>query len=209
MSTEVELERVTEHTQITTHVVDGLALLYLQLRGRPLFRAIVTAFLARVQELENALWDLLTETTLETAVGAALDQIGAILVFPRGTLTDDEDYRAVLRAVIRVHRSDGAGNDVLEVVALLLGDDFDFTYTGGRASILITAHAPLPLAETTVGALIRKAASAGIQLQVTSPPVAEDLLFRFSSSAFRAEVDATHGFSDVDQLAGGVWNGVV
>ena len=87
---------------------------------KPRISAILTGEAAQYQAIEDAFWQLLVERGVDTAVGNALDVLGRIVGEPRqGAL--DADYRLRVRARIRVNRSDGTIEDIIEVVRLLIG----------------------------------------------------------------------------------------
>ena len=87
---------------------------------KPRISSVLRGEAAQYQAIENAYWQLLTEFGVDTAIGWALDVLGRIVGEPRqGAL--DADYRLRVRARIRVNRSDGTIEDVIEVVRLLIG----------------------------------------------------------------------------------------
>lgn len=200
MSVEVELDRVTEVAQITTHIAQALDLLPTQYLNKPLIAALLTSYATQAQEIEDALWAIL-QITLDNATGDMLDQIGALVLAKRGPLVDD-DYRVILRATIRARLSNGTGPDILAVVALMLGEVL-FSGTWGHASVLIEPHSPLPFSASAMMGVLRITASAGIQIQLINPPDEETALFTFSSRQFFTDTSATLGFSDEDQIDGG------
>jgi 3-methyladenine DNA glycosylase/8-oxoguanine DNA glycosylase len=202
-----EVDRPTGYEQITDHADAGVKLLARQFRGKPLIEALLRSWLDQVQEAEDAFWALLVNTTLETAVGDALDQIGALLGKLRGTL-DDDAYRAVLRAIVRARMSSGTAADIQAVVVLLL-DAITYTYTEGYGSVLIEPHEPLPFAGAAAIDVLRLTKAGGVQLQLIDPPDAETDLFTCSADPFRATTDAARGFSDTTQAAGGQLTGVL
>ena len=87
---------------------------------KPRISAVLTGEAAQYQAIEDAYWQLLIEFGVDTATGHALDVLGRIVGEPRqGAL--DADYRLRVRARIRVNRSDGTIEDIIEVVRLLIG----------------------------------------------------------------------------------------
>lgn len=87
---------------------------------KPRISAILTGEAAQYQAIEDAYWQLLTEFGVDTATGHALEVLGRIVGEPRqGAI--DADYRLRVRARIRVNRSDGTIEDIIEVVRLLIG----------------------------------------------------------------------------------------
>jgi hypothetical protein len=100
------------------HVETGLALLTEQFKDAATVRAILTALLNRVQELEDETWDLLWGWVLGYAEGQQLDDLGAIVGQLREGRNDD-DYRDAIVIRTRVNRSKGRASDMTDVLALL------------------------------------------------------------------------------------------
>ena len=106
-------------SEITTHVVDGLANLLSQFSGKPRLTALVTAALEEVQRLENVAWDVYEGRLIENAVGHQLDVIGEIVGFPRNGLGDDE-YRRIIQTAIQLNRHDGQADNALFIWSQLV-----------------------------------------------------------------------------------------
>lgn len=100
----------------TNHVEAGLARLVEQLKDKPKLFALVSALLVQVQGVEDALWQLYTLRSIDTAEGHALDVIGKIVDEPRNAF-DDAAYRQHIRARIRASLSSGTVRDILRVFA--------------------------------------------------------------------------------------------
>ena len=203
----VEPDRVTAHTEITTHTTDGLALFFRVFANSPKLQALATAWLDQVQLAENALWDLLVNTAIDTAAGVVLDQIGALLQFARGTIADDATYRAVLKGVVRARRSSGTPEDLIAVCTLVLGVT-TFSYSEGFASALVEVHSPPGFDLHALLAALDIAKDGGVQIQVIAPARAESGLFTFAD-ALVAQTDALRGFSDTAQTTGGYLTGAI
>lgn len=203
----VEPDRITAHTQITTHTADGLALFFRVFANSPKLQALATAWLDQIQLAENALWDLLVNTTIDTSTGAALDQIGGLLKFGRGTISDDATYRAVLKGVVRARRSSGTPEDLIAVCTLVLGAT-TFSYDEGYVSVLIEPHSVPGFDLHALLAALDIAKDGGVQAQVLAPARAESGLFTFADSLV-AQTDAARGFADSAQTTGGYLTGVV
>ena len=73
--------------------------------------------LERKQALENAIWALIDDLSLDSTKSWVLDLIGAIVGRGRANLAND-DYRIALRAQIAILRSWGTLPDLFEVFAL-------------------------------------------------------------------------------------------
>lgn len=100
------------------HVNEALALLTDMFKTKPVIQGFVNA-LADDQDLEDAAWGLINGIILATAVGNVLDQYGKILLVNRDGRSDN-DYRKALQLEIRVLRSNGLSEDVIQVAALAL-----------------------------------------------------------------------------------------
>lgn len=74
------------------------------------------------QSLESCLQQLLTERSIDTAVGEQLNVIGRIVGQPRNGLSDD-DYRRYIRARITTNRANGTIANLITVTDLIVYDD--------------------------------------------------------------------------------------
>ena len=199
-----EPNTVIGHARVTAHVSEGLALLPAQFRGKPRIRALMRALLRQVQQTEDALWSLYG-LAIDNSSDAALDQVGRVLRMGRGGLLDVE-YRRVLRAVVIALRSSGTADEVLRAAAALF-DSWDFSYAEAYpAKIVIEPDAPSSLAATTLHAVLRRAKSAGVGLQLVDVPAGDPFSF---SDGHDIEDDAARGFSDTGGAAGGLLAGVI
>ena len=135
---------------------------------KPRIMSILRGEAAQYQAIEDAYWQILTEFGVDTAVGWALDVLGRIVGEPRqGAL--DNDYRLRVRARIRVNRSDGTIEDVIEVVRLLIGSallpsaTIKLTEFYPAAFVLrITGIAITPTQAQIYSSFIKQARGAGI-----------------------------------------------
>lgn len=105
---------------MTTYLFDyaerAIAALVYRLR-KPRLVALVEAFAEELQVIEDTAFALVEERFLDTADGAQLDQLAAVLDATRDGLSD-EDLRARLRVRILANRSRGEGDRLLRIVAL-------------------------------------------------------------------------------------------
>lgn len=105
---------------VTDHVERAVGRLFEQFNGKPNLEAIVSAFAEQAQEVEDALWQLVTLRTVETATGDQMDRIGEIVGQGREGKGDDE-YRLLLKARIKINVSSGTAEDILGVMSAVLG----------------------------------------------------------------------------------------
>jgi hypothetical protein len=103
---------------ITTHVEDAYERLLEQFKGKPNLKALLDAFHAQIQELENVFNDLYVQRVISNASGKVLDDMGTIVGQSRIGF-DDTRYRSLLLAKVGENTSQGDPEKVLQVVKLL------------------------------------------------------------------------------------------
>jgi hypothetical protein len=107
------------------HEADALALLLSQFEPSTLLRGLLAAGMAGVQGVEDEANRLITERTLDTAVGEQLDMVGWVVGEPRMGRSDGL-YRAYIKARILVNRSSGEPDRMLRIVRMVLGREVPF-----------------------------------------------------------------------------------
>lgn len=83
---------------------------------------LMTVLMAPFQRFENACFQLLTQRTVDTAVGVQLDVLGKIVGQGRAGLADDV-YRRYIRARILTNRATGKREELITIAKLILNDD--------------------------------------------------------------------------------------
>jgi hypothetical protein len=124
-------------TQITDHADRARSRLARQLRGTVFHGAVLDALSGQVQEVEGALWDLLSVYVIEQSSGAQLERIGAIVGASLAGLSD-VDYRSTIRAQIAVNRGSGSPPEVLTILRDILDA---YAYDGTNVQYLPLANA--------------------------------------------------------------------
>lgn len=109
-------------TQITTHVSDALDRLITQYRNKPRLMAIISAFVAQHQMLEDAIFQLYGRLDIQNSIGAQLDGIGDIVGQDRLGF-DDARYRILLLAKIGQNVSNGDPERIISIFKLLTNAD--------------------------------------------------------------------------------------
>lgn len=178
-------------TEITTHEALGLARLLQQFRAKDRIEAIVEVIGERAQVLETDFFDLIEDCFLANAVGAQLDQYGALLGLPRGTASDTR-YRALLGAQVRVIYSSGTPDELLAILALLA--DVAITVTS------ISEPPPATIRMEYIGTAYSGDTEWGLDIarkivQARSPGVDIDQIVEAPSSSFRFDT-AGQGFDE-------------
>jgi len=181
---------------VTDHEDQGVALLVSQFRNKPLIEILVRALMEQVQDLEDALWDLLVNRAIDTADGAQLVVIGKIVGQPQGTF-DQDTYRTWIKARVLVNRSSGTVDDMVAIVNAVLptGATMRVTeYYPAAFVIEVTSSVPDWFGQALAG-IVRDAKALGV-----SPRVKwfNGVPFRFAPAAGAPE--AGSGFGE------GVWS---
>lgn len=186
--------------QITDHIAQAKALLITQYQGQPNLEALLSAFIAQVQDLENMLWDLIDKRILSAATGDQLDILGSI-VGQKRLGYDDDAYRLLVRVRILLNTSSGTPDNILTVVNLLIENDFAYTewYPAGMSIVIadeLTADADL------VALVVSLARSAGIHATIEYTLTDDDYTFTFASGDVE-EADSDKGWSNDGGTSGG------
>ena len=176
---------------LPNHVEQALARLTHQFKDSTKLRALLSALVAPSQEIEDALWQLLTERGVETAVGLQLDKIGEIVGQERGGLSDSV-YRKYIRARIAANRSDGIVDDLIFVTRAVLNDDAAVIQIEPQypAAVVVRVFSLSVTAETAVALIkfLKAAVAAGVRILLEFVSGGDD-----SESFFFAQVTFANG----------------
>ena len=171
-------------TAITTHATDALAALPAQYADKDLLRAVVQTLGDRAQHVEDCLIDMLLERlpTNTSTAGAQLDTWGDLVGqarlggdYPAGEA--DSVYRQKLLAAARANRSKGRGEDITEVLGLLIGTNLDVAFVKttppAAFSLLLIVNVALSAAEqAAVEEFVLRAKAAGVGYNIAWSDVA-------------------------------------
>jgi hypothetical protein len=103
----------------TNHQAEALAYLTEQFKNATTLKGLISAVMISVQDAEDMLWEVIETRLLNGSLsGDQEDQIGAIVGESRDG-RDDADYLTAIYVKIRVNRSQGRGEDLIEICALL------------------------------------------------------------------------------------------
>lgn len=111
---------MTHPIQISDHKQRGLGLLLSQFADKPRFQALVSILLDRVQEYEDLSYDYLLEQLIENAQGVHLERLGRRIGEKRGELTDDDDYRRVIKARGLANASECAIQTIIDITEIVM-----------------------------------------------------------------------------------------
>lgn len=196
-------------TQSLDHAERGLAKLLEQFKGKPRIEALLRAYLNRVQELENAAWEVINYRLLENAEGVQQDIIGRIVGRGRNALSDT-DYFYALKGQIRINRSSGRPEDLIDVTRLSIPSGFVFSYGEFYpATVIISISGAVSFNISILFENLLRTKAGGVRLFLSYSEAAPANTFTFASGS-TPELDTDQGFGDInDALIGGVFSGVL
>jgi len=107
--------KITDHSQV------GLDLLLGQFQEKPIIEGVLTTWMDKIQEVENDLYDLMTQTLFLNAEGENLQRYGTLLGIPRPDGISDGVYRELLIAEILRRSSDGTPDRIRQIIEATTG----------------------------------------------------------------------------------------
>lgn len=151
---------------------------------KPKIKALVTAYIAPVQSLEDAARQLRDERYITNAIDTALDGLGSLVGEKRQGRTND-DYRRFAQARIAANRSSGTVDELIAIARLVLGVPTAqiVVRTIGRASFIVEVR-DLPIGGSTVTALLAlltRAVDSGVRIVLVWSSVPLSATFRLDS----------------------------
>ncbi len=162
-------------TQQLDHAEQAAGLLLGVYQEKPRIRALLLSYVARCQELDDAIWGVIVKRLIDNAEAAQLDAIGRIVGEPRNGKVDAL-YRVYVLARIRINWSKGQPRDVIEVLRIVEAQSFRYREYY-PASILIEYLGLPPAALPTVLVdLAKQAKPAGVQLQLVAPTASNQFI---------------------------------
>jgi hypothetical protein len=194
---------MTTLARIKNHLALAEATLTSRYKEAPNTLALLRAITRRVQELEEAIWDVIEGRLLISkpgiqvpwegqagadvlidAQGVQLDMLGRLVGLERlGRL--DAPFAAAIRLQLRIARSSGTPNDLIEI-GLLSYPGAQVVYrdeiAAGTSGILpATARISVSPTDGSIGPLLRRAKPAGVRLEIVQGVNATNA-FRWGSS---------------------------
>jgi hypothetical protein len=199
-------------TVITDHLEAATARFISQFRSpKPVLHGLLASYVEQLQILEDVLWDVINHRLLDPAPGESvgaegvqLDVLGKIVGQPRLGLSDVA-YRLAIKLKIRVNRSRGSSEDLLEILRLAMPDPKVFTYTElyHLASYIYVEEISVELAFTVLTSL-NHARAAGYRaiLEYSTDRIDPADLFRWEDEV--AGGVGVGGFGDDGEASGGL-----
>lgn len=101
-----------------------------QFKASPKLQALLAALVKEVQRLEDLKFDMITDRLIDAAAGVNLDIIGRIVGLDRLDVSDDDEYRELLKIKIRANNSDCGAEDIIFIASELTGESVKYTQEG-------------------------------------------------------------------------------
>ncbi len=175
-----------------------------QFKGAEDMNALIAVFVAKVQELEDVVFDVRSAFWLDYAIGNQLDIVGDIVGLARKGL-DDDPYRNAIKMQIACNVSDGTTEDLLRLFELYGATatwrdwyDASIVFTGLTAS----ADAAFLMS------FLNQAKPAGVKVQLVFDETAPSSAFRFGSVVAPVTGATATGFAATGSATGGHLLGV-
>jgi hypothetical protein len=134
--------------------------------GKPRIASCLRAILEEVQELENALWTVMLMRTVDVATGIQLHTIGKLV--GEGYLGQDEEtYRILVRARIRINISRGTIGDIIAVMRYGYTGDIEWVSnpSGQPARLQVTLDQAQDLPVDVSATLLGQTRAAGVLIE--------------------------------------------
>lgn len=185
--------------KIETHAEDAVARLIAQFKEKPRIEALLMAFAAEYQSLEDSIFSLPADRALATAVGEQLDLFGTIVGELRRGRNDD-DYRLALYARIARNTSRGTYEDLIRVFNLITGTPASLVVDLFPASVGIFATSDISALDVVkILEICQSVIPGGVKLfGVGMLPVGDGTFF-----AFEGPDPRIRGFGDANDPAVG------
>lgn len=163
-----------------------------QFRDKQRFSDLLSVFAAQIQGLENALFQILDETDIDSAVGAQLDGIGEIVGEERAGREDDA-YRIAVRTRIALNTSQGTVEDLLALALAISGGTQARLAEYFPASFVINIIDSLPAGTdpNRIQAVVQSGKPAGVGASTvinTAPPFQYDTGTGFDEGKYAVAV---------------------
>lgn len=92
-----------------------------QFREKVVYTELLSAITLELQKVEDTLWSMYKERSLNTAIGVQLDHIGELLQVIRQQGESDSDYRIRIYAQIFIRRADTTADTIMSAIEAVYG----------------------------------------------------------------------------------------
>ena len=159
---------------------------------KPHMAAIMNAIASELQELSDAIYDVMTEIDVNSAVGSQLDLLGKVYGRSRDGY-GDEAYRSLLKMQIGINVSNGTINPMIAIIKSVTDSTKVDMFEDYPAAVSAVVNGGTVNAELL--AELESVASAGVDMSIR--PIGGDDAFGFENSfdslGFSSLYDPTSG----------------
>lgn len=148
------------------HIERGLSRLPYQFFDSVNLRHFVQVFLEEIQEIEEVIYRIKQQQSLEFAVGVQLDGIADDVGIMRNGITNDNAFRNRVATKILVNSSEGKSSTVLQAWSTLLQSTAVELYEEFPAGIIL--YSPKAIEDPTIIDLVEKTIPITVRLSVLS-----------------------------------------
>lgn len=189
-------------SKIASHETQAFGRLLEQYKESANLKAILSVYCDQVQDLEDAIYSMMTERALNEATGVQLDRLGEIVGISRYGRAD-EVYRVFLAFQIGVNVSNGTLNTILQLFQLITGATELMVESEGHGSVSISYSPGLdPDLEEFIFEAMAHVVAAGVRISGFVTTAGPD--------SFAFDGGTGLGFSGVyDPTVGGEFAGIV
>lgn len=181
------------------------SLLIDQFRTKTRIVLFLQCLLAGVTDVDDAIWQCLTERWLDTSIGVQLDRLGWILDLPR-LGWGDETYRLLLKVQVLTLKSGGTWTDTFAIVTAA-GFDASLCHTWEPRLAAFILYLGEPFADDVTAELVfgflDRAKPAGVRFTLEAPTV-DDAESLYWADGDVEQADADRGWGDDAGTTGGV-----
>ena len=177
------------------HAAEAIARLPEQFKAKANIAALISSIVAPMQDVEDALQQLLTERRITTAAGIQLDAIGRVVGQSRIGLSDT-DYRRYLLARVSANRSQGTSENILRVARMIVNDatvDIELDNQGAAALVM---RIPRSATDATLASILldflRSSTTGGVRLLLEYQAVVDADVFTLDGGTGLGLGDATN-----------------
>lgn len=136
-----------------------------QFKRRPKVNALLGNYVAELQALEGAFYDIYASRNVNAAEGDQLDILGTIVGLARNGRTDVE-YRVAIKSQVAINISSGTPDEIMDIMRAVLG--YDGVFTEDVAYILYRVPSethPIPTGAADYAAVLHALTPAGVGSQ--------------------------------------------
>jgi len=187
---------MTSYSKITDHIAQALDRILFQYKNKPLIEGVFTALVKQVQEIEDALEPLVFERSVNTAIGAQLDEVGAIVGIARVAGQDDVSYRIAIKNKIIQNLNQGTPEEFIAAAKFFLNAAFVWYLEVYPAEVDLFTTTPIaPDDQDRIRALLENFLPIGVSLGLFGQYAGNDAFI----------FDGGKGFGDInDPSVGGL-----